>query len=262
MDGHIFMRLSRRFRFSLVVSCAFAAALFPQARAAGVAGPQSECAAAGGKSFPLTTRIHGGPGAYEAGGAGHTWFIDLKNITTHPCVSIHPVVVLVDTKRVLTAAQPKLEFFDGDRPHPVAFVRTDRAELVGAFDDGLPGFTVDPGRTLTVKVRLALAAGTPPNDVVVNAAIVQRHGNDGAWVGESNDYRFRIEGADHSADARTDAERKTQSPGARRSPAGQELANAGPQQSHLLGVMLGALLVLAALVLVAGLSLLLYRRRR
>jgi hypothetical protein len=260
MVGHIFMRLSRRSRLSLVVSCALAAALIPQTRAATLADGQPTCAAPGGsgKSFPLTTRIHGGPGTYEPGGADHTWFIDLKNTTAQACGSIHPVVVLVDAKRALTATQPKMEFFDGDRPHPVAFVRTDRAELIGAFDDGFPGFTVDPGRTLTVKVRLSLASGTRPNDVVVNAAIVQRHGNDGDWVGESNDYRFRIEEAGH----RTDLEPKTQSPTARRSPAGQELANAGPQQSHGLGGMLGVLLLMLGVVLAAGLAILLYRGRR
>ncbi|BAC72925.1 hypothetical protein SAVERM_5213 [Streptomyces avermitilis MA-4680 = NBRC 14893] len=143
-------------------------------------------------AFPLATRIHGGPGSYEAGGAEGTWFIDLKNTTAHPCGNIHPVVVLVDEKRVLTVTQPRLEFFEGARPHPVTFERTDQDELVGVFDDGFPGFTVAPGRTLTVKVRLTVAAGTVPDAVVANAAIVQRRGADGDWVGQSNDYRFQV----------------------------------------------------------------------
>ncbi|MET8025068.1 hypothetical protein [Streptomyces avermitilis] len=143
-------------------------------------------------AFPLATRIHGGPGSYEAGGAEGTWFIDLKNTTAHPCGNIHPVVVLVDEKRVLTVTQPRLEFFEGARPHPVTFERTDQDELVGVFDDGFPGFTVAPGRTLTVKVRLTVAAGTVPDAVVANAAIVQRRGADGDWVGQSNDYRFKV----------------------------------------------------------------------
>lgn len=76
----------------------------------------------------------------------------------------------------------------------MTFVRSDEDENVGPFDDGFPGFTVAPGRTLTVKVRLSLTAGaTAPNTVVANAAVVQRHEDDGDWVGESNDYRFRVE---------------------------------------------------------------------
>ncbi|MED7824768.1 hypothetical protein [Streptomyces chiangmaiensis] len=258
------MRLSRRPRLAPAVPCALAATvLLPQASATTLTvDRQTGCAAPTGTAFPLTTRIHGGPGTYEPGGAAQTWFIDLKNTTARPCGSIHPVVVLVDAARVLTVTQPRLEFFDGDRPQPVAFTRTDRAELVGVFGDGLPGFTVDPGRTLTVKVRLALTSDTRPNDVVVNAAIVQRHGNDGDWVGESNDYRFRIAGAGNSTDARTEAEEGTQPPAARRSPAGDTLADAGPRETHALDGMSTGLLVMVGAVLVAGLPVLLYRRRR
>ncbi|MEU6220253.1 hypothetical protein ABZ845_22460 [Streptomyces sp. NPDC047022] len=262
------MWLSRRIRplpwrpwLSLAVWCVLATALLPQARAGALPGGQPECAAAHGSSFPLATSIHGGPAAYESGGASHTWFIDLKNTTTRRCGSIHPVVVLVDAEKALTAAQPKLEFFDGDRAHPVSFVHTDRAELVGVFDDGFPGFTVEPGQTVSVKVRLALSSGTRSNDVVVNAAIVQRRGNDGEWVGESNDYRFRIEGS-KAADARPDADRTTPSPSAWHSPAGQALADTGPRRSDGLSGMLGTLLPVAFVVLCAGLSVLLYRRHR
>lgn len=258
------MRLSRRPRLAPAVPCALAATvLLPQASAITLTADQrTGCVATSGTSFPLTTRIRGGPGAYESGGAAHTWFIDLKNTTAHRCDSIHPVLVLVDAARAMTAAQPRLEFFDGGRPHPVAFIRTDRAELVGVFDGGLPGFTVDPGRTLSVKVRLALAPGARPDDVVANAAIVQRHGNDGDWVGESNDYRFRVEAAGGPTGARTEAEQRTQPPAPRRSPAGDTLADAGPRQTHGLDGMSTGLLVMAGAVLVAGLPVLLYRRRR
>ncbi|MGW4200472.1 hypothetical protein [Streptomyces sp. NPDC004726] len=54
------------------------------------------------------------------------------------------------------------------------------------------GFSVKGRSTVTVKVRLALAADTPPNQVTVNAAVVQRHGDDGDWVGESDEYRFAV----------------------------------------------------------------------
>jgi hypothetical protein len=63
------------------------------------------------------------------------------------------------------------------------------------FDDGdggFPGFSVGAGKTLSVRVRLAVAEDAVPNDVVANAAVVQRRGDDGDWVGQSNGYRFRI----------------------------------------------------------------------
>ncbi|MGW3497196.1 hypothetical protein [Streptomyces sp. NPDC001020] len=265
-------------RLPLFLACALAAVvLFLHASVAALpAGPQPTCAAATGNAFPLTTRIHGGPDRYKAGGAEHSWFIDLKNTTAHTCAHIHPVIVLVDTRRVLTAEQPKLEFFEGDRAHPVALRRTDRSELVGAFDDGFPGFTVAPGRTLTVKVRLALSSDARRNDVVANAAIVQRRGNDGGWVGESNDYRFRIVAKAGAADAPKEDARKeegrktgepkrkepvTPSPTPRHSPSTQPLAEGGRQTAHRLDAVIGGLLMVAGGVLVAGSPFLLRRGR-
>lgn len=159
------------------------------------AGSRPACAAADPGAFPVTTRIHGGPGTLKAGGGFGTWYIDLTNTTARACGDLHPVVVLVDGERALRPKQARMEFYEGDKPHPVVFERSDQAENVGAFDDGFPGFTVGPGRTVTVKVRLSVTSDAVPNDVVVKAAAVQRHGDDGDWVGESNDYRFRIEGA-------------------------------------------------------------------
>jgi hypothetical protein len=158
--------------------------------------PRPDCVSSDTHDFPIKTRIHGGPDAYQAGGGSGTWYIDLTNTTAHPCGAIHPVVVLVDEKRTLRPEQARLEFYEGERAHAVRFERSDEAENVGPFDDGFPGFTVAPGRTLTVKVRLSLASGaSAPNSVVANAAVVQKHDDDGDWVGESNAYRFRIEGA-------------------------------------------------------------------
>ncbi|MEU9287545.1 hypothetical protein AB0D57_23200 [Streptomyces sp. NPDC048275] len=152
------------------------------------------CAAPDTRAFPITTRIHGGPSAYEVGGESRTWYIDLTNTTANTCGNIHPIVVLVDDLRSLRPEQTRLEFYDGERAHPVAFEKSDEDESVGAFDDGFPGFTVGPGRTLTVKVRLSVTSDAAvPNNVVANAAVVQRHNNDGDWVGESNEYRFRID---------------------------------------------------------------------
>lgn len=159
------------------------------------ARPPTCAAAPGDRAFPVTTRIHGGPAVYEAGGEHRTWRLDLTNTTARPCTGIHPVLVLVDERRALTTAQPRMEFYDGNRPrpYPVTFEATDADETIGVFDgDGFPGFTVGPGRTVSVKVRLAIGAGAVANDVVANAAVVQRHADDGEWVGQSDDYRFRV----------------------------------------------------------------------
>ncbi|MET9732962.1 hypothetical protein ABZZ79_20640 [Streptomyces sp. NPDC006458] len=153
------------------------------------------CTAEDGRAFPLTTRIHGGPEAYEPGGRAGVWYVDLTNTTDRPCTGIHPVVVLADAERALRAAQPRLEFYADGRPHPVRFEITDEDELVGAFADdaaGFPGFGVGPGRTVTVKVRLALAGDAVANEVTATAAVVQRQDDDGEWVGRSNDYRFTV----------------------------------------------------------------------
>ncbi|WP_307167592.1 hypothetical protein [Streptomyces rishiriensis] len=188
---------------------AVAAALLP-APAHAEAGPG--CAGPDGADFPLTTRLHGGPDSYRAGGGYGIWYLDLTNTTRLTCDGIHPVVVLVDAGRDLKPSQARLEFYADGQPHPVHFEPTDDDELVGAFTEGptdgeaegqaegradgagdFPGFTVGPGRTLTVKLRLALTSDTAPNAVTANAAVVQRHGDDGDWIGQSNDYRFAVE---------------------------------------------------------------------
>ncbi|MFJ9346828.1 hypothetical protein [Streptomyces sp. NPDC101237] len=155
----------------------------------------ASCAAADEQGFPLTTRIHDGPTSYEAGGGYGTWYLDLTNTTGRVCADVHPVVVLVDDKRVLKPSQAELEFYDGPRTRPVPLTETDESELVGVFDgDGFPGLTVAPGATVSVKVRLAVASDAVRNGVTANAAVVQRRGSDGDWVGESNAYRFGIGG--------------------------------------------------------------------
>ncbi|MET8075795.1 hypothetical protein [Streptomyces sp. NPDC005303] len=175
---------------SALLGLAAAAALLSAPPAAAGPGPADHSCAPNGRAFPLTTRIHGGPAAYEPGGGFKTWYLDLINTTPQTCDGIHPVVVLVDERHALKPAQPRLEFYDGPRTRAVRFESTDEDELVGAF--GGAGLTVGPGQTRTVKVRLAVAADAVPNEVTVNAAVVQRHGDDGDWVGQSNDYRFGI----------------------------------------------------------------------
>ncbi|MFI1102496.1 hypothetical protein [Streptomyces melanogenes] len=160
------------------------------------AANQPVCGDRAGADFPVDTRIHGGPAEYRPGGGPQLWYVDLTNTTAHTCRNIHPVVVLVDRDRTLKDSQAKLEFFDaaggGGRARPVPFERTDADEHIGVFDDGFPGFVIGAGETVTVKVRLGFTADTRPNEVTVNAAVVQRRGEDGEWVGESGGYRFGI----------------------------------------------------------------------
>ncbi|MFI0034020.1 hypothetical protein ACH4NS_00795 [Streptomyces mutabilis] len=249
--------------------------------------PLPACTAPDDHTFPLTTRLHGGPAAYEAGGGYGTWYLDLTNTTSRSCEGIHPVVVLVDEKRALEPSQPLLEFYDGDRPHPVELEATDRDELIGAFGEGagesagedavddFPGFTVGPGKTLTVKVRLALTSDAEANEVTANAAVVQRRGGDGEWIGQSNDYRFRIRNADSTdappadpsaessagqgtepTDPTAPSDAPTPHDRATAPPSPDELAGTGPGRAD------AALGATALLVTVGGAAVLLARRRR
>ncbi|MDN3022614.1 hypothetical protein [Streptomyces sp. S.PB5] len=180
----------RLFTPAPVTLAAAAALLLPPAPAHAAPAPTHACAGPDARSFPLTTRIHGGPDTYEAGGGYGTWYLDLTNTTDRTCEDIHPVVVLVDRERALEPGQPQLEFYDGPRARPVRFEVTDEDELVGAFPSGL---TVGPRQTRTVRIRLALTSDTVANEVTANAAVVQRHDDDGDWVGQSNDYRFAVD---------------------------------------------------------------------
>ncbi|MFF1451652.1 hypothetical protein ACFVYF_26460 [Streptomyces sp. NPDC058274] len=255
----MFMRLCTSLSLAVAAAAAVTCGPAPNAAQAHAAQAHSSardrrptCATPGDRAFPLTTRVHGGPGAYEPGGGDGTWYIDLTNTTAHPCGNIHPVVLLVDRKRELRPAQVRLEFYEGTRPHAVPFTRTDDDELVGAFDGGFPGFTVAPGRTLSVKVRLTVTSDAAvPNDIVANAAVVQRHSNDGEWVGQSNDYRFRIDD-DPDAPATEPASGHPTAPGdgvPDRTSAADELASTGPGAPHGLGVVVGGLLLAAGGVL-------------
>ncbi|MGA5216547.1 hypothetical protein ACPCAE_10790 [Streptomyces cinereoruber] len=162
--------------------------------------PTPTCGAPDDDAFPLDTRIHPGPAGYAAGGPFQDWRLDLTNTTGSPCSGIHPVLVLADRDRALRPEQIRFEFYDAGaaRWHPVAFEGTSEAENVGVFTD-FGGFAVPAGETLTVPVRLAFRAGTAPGEVVVNAAIVQRRGADGDWIGDSGDYRLTVGPADPDA---------------------------------------------------------------
>jgi hypothetical protein len=251
---------------ALLAACACASAVLPPAvpAHADAQDPLPACTAPDDHTFPLTTRIHGGPAGYESGGGYGTWYLDLTNTTSRACEGIHPVVVLVDERRTLEPSQPRLEFYDGDAPHPVDFQKTDRDELIGAFDDGFPGFTVEPGKTLTVKVRLALTSDTAPGGITATAAVVQRRGDDGEWIGQSNDYRFRVGTGtppDESATAR-DSDPATPSVAATPDDRGTGIPFADELAGTGLGRLDTALALTALLVAAGGTALLLARRRR
>ncbi|KUM94561.1 hypothetical protein AQI88_20420 [Streptomyces cellostaticus] len=280
----MFMRLCT----SLSLCLAAAAALVPVssdvAHADAAAPACAASAASGGRAFPLATRIRGGPASYEAGGGYGTWYIDLTNTTHRICTGIHPVIVLVDDKRVLKPSQTDLDFYEGPRAHPVTFESTDEQELVGVLDaPGFDGFTVAPGKTVSVRVRLSVALDSAPDQVTANAAVVQRRGDDGDWVGQSDDYHFGI-GQDEETAAATEGTAAPET--AEASPAGtpeatptsadpdddtalafaQEAEEAGERARELartgLGLAHGLLAAGSALLAVGAGAYLLARRRR
>ncbi|WP_282695543.1 hypothetical protein [Streptomyces sp. CC208A] len=155
--------------------------------------PAPACGSASDARFPLDTRIHDGPADYPAGGEFRSWELELRNTTGSPCTEVHPVLVLTDEERALRPEQIRFEFYDAEaaRWRPVAFEATEEAESIGAFT-GFGGFAVPARRAVTVPVRLAFRADAVPQEVVVNAALVQRRGGDGDWVGRSDDYRLTI----------------------------------------------------------------------
>ncbi|MFJ8936335.1 hypothetical protein ACIRL0_11530 [Streptomyces sp. NPDC102365] len=265
------MRLSKPLSLAVTAAAALTSVPAAQVSAQALPGAEPTCAASGKRDFPVRTRIHGGPDTYEAGGGFRTWYIDLTNTTDATCENVHPVVVLVDKKRALRPEQPRLEFYDGGRPRPVTFERTDEDEHIGVLGPTGPGFTVVPGKTLSVKVRLAVTSDAEANDVVANAAVVQRHQDDGAWVGQSNDYRFRIVGGvagdKETAGPRGDTgvrDRERDRRGAADAvpdglPFAEELAGTGSSSPRaLLAAAGGALLLVAA----GAAALLVARRRR
>ena len=162
------------------------------------------CAREGGHGFPVAVRIRGAPDTYRSGAPLREWAIDLENRTSAECRHLHPVIVLTDAGRSLRPEQVRLAFHDGTRWRRATMTGTDQDEAIGVFGgsepagparpapSAFPGFTLPPGGTRTVRVRLALAAGTDPADVVAVAVLVRRHGVDGDWVGESGAYHFSV----------------------------------------------------------------------
>ncbi|WP_066954805.1 hypothetical protein, partial [Streptomyces lushanensis] len=163
---------------------------------------EPRCGKVSDPEFPITTHIHGGPDDYRPGGAAGTWSLDLTNTTGEVCRDIHPVLVLVDRHRALHVSQLTLEITDGEgRWRTLPLEKTERDEIIGVLDDGSPGLAVPAGRTVSVRARLAFAAGTEPNKIIVTAATVQRRGSDGDWVGESNAYRLSLRAGGGNGDS-------------------------------------------------------------
>ncbi|WP_330296556.1 hypothetical protein [Streptomyces sp. NBC_00503] len=162
---------------------------------------EASCGDGKGAQFPIGARIRGGPAVYRTGGDAQTWYLDLTNTTGSECTAIHPVVVFTDKARALRPAHFRMEFDAPGAPAgtlPVSLEHTDRDEVIAVFDggDAFSGFTVGPGGSLTVTVRLAFAPNTPHGEAVADAALVQRKGDDGDWVGEAGGYRFDVQGPD------------------------------------------------------------------
>ncbi|MFJ6565947.1 hypothetical protein ACIQNU_00860 [Streptomyces sp. NPDC091292] len=226
----------------------------PRAPGAGaLALPPPSCPAAPDDAFPLDTLIHDGPDRYRAGDGPLRWRIELANATGAECAGVHPVVVLVDTTRALRGPQVRMEFRDGTRWRPAAIERTDRDETIAVFDDGFAGFAVPAHGSVNVDVRLAFAADATPNEVVAQAAVVQRRSDDGAWVGESEPYRFRVDAASKAVlDGRArPAVPAAPSPGARPSAPYQLATTGAPSRKGLAAAAVALFLTGTALFTVA-----------
>ncbi|MFF4219867.1 hypothetical protein B7P34_24110 [Streptosporangium nondiastaticum] len=244
------------------------AAPAPAHQAAGPEPVRPRCAAPGTPDFPIAAELSGGPETYERGAGPRTWRLELRNRSAAECRAVHPVAVLADRGRALRPGDIRLDFYDAGagRWRPVRFERTDEAENVGVFDGTAPdagradraaarpaaapafgGFSVPAHGSVPVRVRLAFAAGAPEGPVTANVTAVQRRGDDGEWVGESNDYAFGIG---------TTPDR-TSAPAKRGADDGEQplLADTGSQRPLL------AIAAAAGALLLAGASLIVGARR-
>jgi hypothetical protein len=199
---------------------------------------QPTCGKATDRDFPIDTRIHGGPAVQRPGGGFELWSVDLTNTTAMACRSIHPVIVFTGRDSGLVPDRMALEFYDEQaaRWRPVALETTTEEEIVGVLGDGFPGFVVPAKKSVTVKVRVAIGADVPSTEVTVNAAIVQRKGDDGDWVGESGDYRFAVIEENGAGSATTV----------------DELATTGTGSLLRLGIVIGTVLPCSGVLVLAS----------
>ncbi|MFH8883777.1 peptidase [Streptomyces californicus] len=202
---------------------------------------QPGCGDPDAKEFPVAVRFQDAPDRYPAGGGHRSWLLDLTNTTDATCRALHPVLVLTDRDRRLTAEQIRAEFSEPGRTgtvHRVAWETTDRDEQIGVFGGeevpngseeegrggpGEPflGFTVPAGETVSVRVRMAFTSDAAPGPVTAHVAVVQRRHQDkakgggredGEWVGDSGEYPFVI------ADGTTGGTREPEAPRAEHPP--------------------------------------------
>ncbi|MFE7132950.1 hypothetical protein ACFVIM_19035 [Streptomyces sp. NPDC057638] len=210
---------------------------------------QPRCGAVSGAVFPIDTEMRGGPTVHHPGKGFREWAVDLANTTGKGCANVHPVIVFTPRDRGFTTARVTVEFYDQARARwrPAELETTSEDEVIAILDGaGTGGFAVPARATVTVRVRLALRADTPPNQVTVNAAIVQRRGDDGDWVGESGEYRFAVlDDRGYGATVTDD-----------------ELATTGPTSLRRLGIALGTVLCGGGVLVVASWRLRRWRARR
>ena len=178
---------------------ALAPALYGVGVPATAAEPAPACGDETAADFPIETRLRGGPDHYARGAGWQQWHLELRNTTDTGCRAVHPVAVLVDQGHALRPRQIQFEFLDpsadGGTWRPVSFQTTDEDENIGVFEKDFKGFTVEAGKTVDVRIRSRFTTDAPLGPVTANAIAVQRREDDGDWVGQSNDYAFRIDAA-------------------------------------------------------------------
>ncbi|GAA2367157.1 hypothetical protein [Streptomyces cuspidosporus] len=184
-----------------VLWCGPAAHALPHAAAA-EPGSVPSCGRRGSSEFPIDARLYGGPKRYPPGGGWRAWHLELRNTTRAECRAIHPIAILVDRGRALRPGHIRMEFLDpyGENPdggtwRPVSFETTDEHENIGVFGDPFPGFTVPARGRVEVAVRTRFTDSAPTGPVTANVITMQRRADDGDWVGQSDDYDFRVERA-------------------------------------------------------------------
>lgn len=162
-------------------------------------GPQ-----AAAEAFPVTARLLGGPHTYTAGAGPREFRVELENTSRERLRNVHPVLVFVDRGRRLTAGQILLEYRVADPVakagnardrswRPVAVRHTDNDENIAVVggEDG-PGTTLPSRRKVSIALRLRFTAPAPAGPVTASATIMERRGEDGDWVGESEGYDFDV----------------------------------------------------------------------
>lgn len=187
----------------------------PDAAASAPVSSVPFCGRRGSADFPIDARLYGGPARYAPGGGWRGWHLELSNTTGAECRAIHPIAILVDRGHALRPRHIRTEFLDpyssdsgfsdfgssdsgsseGGRWRPVSFETTDEDENIGVFDDPFQGFTVPAHGSVRVEVRSRFTGSAPTGPVTANVITMQRRADDGDWVGQSDDYDFRIEGA-------------------------------------------------------------------